>query len=47
MRRVNPTVIAAAVIGLLVLVAALFMLRPGGSRDQDKLSDEQAAGWST
>lgn len=44
MRRVNPTVIAAAVIGLLVLVAALFMLRPGGSRDQDKLSDEQAAG---
>jgi len=44
MRRVNPTVLAAAAIGLLVLIAAVLILTRQGRRDQDKLSDDQAAG---
>ena len=47
MRRLNPRVLAAAAIGLLVLIAAVLMLTRQGSRDQDKLSEEQAAGKST
>jgi len=47
MRRVNPTVLAAAAIGLLVLIAAVLILTRQGRRDQDKLSDDQAAGNST
>ena len=44
MRRVNPTVLAAVAIGLLILLAGLLMLTKQGSRNQDKLSDDQAAG---
>ena len=44
MRRTNPAVIAAAVLGLLILVAAVLAVMRRGSSDQDKLSDREAAG---
>lgn len=44
MRRVNPTVIAVAVLGLLILVAVALAVMRRGSSDQDKLSDREAAG---
>lgn len=44
MRRLNPTVIAAIALGLLVLVAAIVLVTRRGNPDQDKLSDDQAAG---
>jgi hypothetical protein len=44
MRRLNPPVLAAIALGLLVLVAAIVVMTRRGNSDQDKLSDEQAAG---
>ena len=44
MRRPNPSVLAAIALGLIVLVAAIVMTTRRGNSDQDKLSDEQAAG---
>jgi hypothetical protein len=44
MRRLSPTVLAAAAVGLLLLVAVAVMLSRSRSADQDKLSDAQAAG---
>lgn len=44
MRRVNPKLIAAVLIGLLVLIVAFVMMSRRGKSEQDKLSDTQAAG---
>jgi uncharacterized protein YecT (DUF1311 family) len=44
MRRINPAVIAAVVLGLILLLVAVTMLSRRGNSPQDKLSDEQATG---
>lgn len=44
MRRVNPTVLAAIAIGLLILIALVILLTRAPSARQDKLTDAQAAG---
>ena len=44
MRRVNPAIIAAIAIGLVILIAAVVMMGRRGNSDEDKLSDAQAAG---
>ena len=43
MRRVNPTIVAAIAIGLVILAAAVLALTRDGT-NQDRLSDGQAAG---
>jgi hypothetical protein len=42
MRRLNPTIVAAIVLGLFLLLVAVVMLR-GKGPNQDKLSDDQLA----
>jgi hypothetical protein len=44
MRRVNPIVLAAVAIGLLIFIAVVIVLTRAPSARQDKLSDAQAAG---
>jgi hypothetical protein len=43
MRRINPPIIAAAVLGLLVIALVILVLVRRGGSDQDKLSDEAVA----
>ena len=44
MRRINPAVLAAVFLSLILLVAAVTMMTRRGNAPQDKLSDEQATG---
>lgn len=44
MRRIHPALLAAAAIGLIVLIAAAVMMTRPKTAEQDKLSDAQAAG---
>jgi len=46
MPRLNPRILATAVLGILLLVGAVLLLTRRGSADQDKISDEQASGAS-
>ena len=43
MRRINPPIIAAAVLGLLVIALVILVITRRGESDQDKLSDEAVA----
>ena len=43
MRRMNPTILAAAAIGFVLLLVGILMLTRKGSADQDKLTDNGAA----
>ena len=43
MRRINPPIIAAAVLGLLVIALVILVIARRGESDQDKLSDEAVA----
>ena len=44
MRRIHPAILAAAAIGLLLVIAAIVMMNRPSTAAQDKLSDAQAAG---
>jgi hypothetical protein len=44
MRRINPAILAAVAVGLLLLIAAVAMMTRPKTAPQDKLSDAQAAG---
>ena len=44
MRRLNPTALAAAVLGLVLLIVLAIYLARRGESDQDKLSDQAASG---
>lgn len=44
MRRVNPAILAAVALGLLVLIIGVVMMTRPRTAEQDKLSDAQAAG---